>query len=291
MFSIDDQAAFAEQEKLEFISLALQAERESDDRHEARAGDAPSMQVHGSSERPFVRVSRGSEFADAFSPDYFPKTFPCCFPFGRGGPRVADRNEEGGSANPLLRDMTLETWAKVFLQRHGGHFAQHPVFGFLIFNVLARSRNRWIANGRFQRSAFRRIEGIHRRLTPERLRSAQKEMSETGKTTDEDVLALMKELSLYGGRHPLSNESRMAMRKKIRSMIVAFGLTAIWFTLNPNGISNPVKLKLAAHRGRDGEAARAFLSALSTTLQERTLSVHDPLSSTLFFFRKISFFF
>jgi hypothetical protein len=116
-------------------------------------------------------------------------------------------------------------------------------------------------------------------------------MSETGKTTDEDVLALMKELSLYGGRHPLSNESRLSMRKKVRSMIVAFGLTAIWFTLNPNDINNPVKLKLAAHRERDGDAARAFLSALSTALQVTTLSVHDPLSSTIFFFREISLFF
>jgi hypothetical protein len=51
-------------------------------------------------------------------------------------------------------------------------------------------------------------------------------MFETGKTTDEDVLALMKELSLYGSRHPLSNESRLSMRK-VWSMIVAFGLTAI----------------------------------------------------------------
>jgi hypothetical protein len=288
MFPIDDQAAFAEQDKQEFISLALQTERESDDRYEAGAGESPSMQVYGSSERLFIRVSRGSEFADTLSPNYFPKTFPCCFPYGCGGPRVADRNEEGCSSNPLLRDMTLESWAKVVLQRHGGHFAQHPVFAFLIYNVLARSRNRWIAQGRVKRSAFRRIDGIHQRLAPERLRKAQEEMSETGKTTDEDVLALMKKLSLYGGRHPLSNESRLSMRKKVRSMIVAFGLTAIWFTLNPNDINNPAKLKLAAHRGRNGEAARAFLSALSTALQVTTLSVHDPLISTIFFFREIS---
>jgi hypothetical protein len=238
MFPIDDQAAFAEQDKLEFISLALQAEHQSDDNYEAGAGEASSMQVYGSSERPFIRVSRGSEFADAFSPDYFPKTFPCCFPYGRGGPQVAGRHEEGGPANPLLRDMTLESWAKVVLQRHGGHFAQHPVFAFLIFNILVRSRNRRIGQGRLKRSAFQRIEGIHRRLTPERLRGAQKEMLETGKTTDEDVLALMKELSLYGSRHPLSNESRLSMRKKVWSMIVAFGLAAIWFTLNPNDITN-----------------------------------------------------
>jgi hypothetical protein len=291
MVNIDDQAAFAEQDKLEYIGLALQAERESDDSYDSSAGEAPSMQVYGSSERPFIRVSRGTEFADAFSPDYFPKTFPTCFPYGRGGPQVAGRNEEGGPANPLLRDMTLESWAKIVLQRHGGHFAQHPVFAFLTFNILVRSQNRWIAKGRLKRSAFGRMEGIHRRLTPERLRKTRREMSETGKTTDEDVLALMKELSLYGNRHPLSNESRLSMRKKIWSMIVAFGLTAIWFTINPNDINNPVKLKLAAHRDRDGEAARAFLRELTTSLHMTTLAVHDPLSSTVFFFREISLFF
>ncbi|KAL6406058.1 hypothetical protein AUP68_10619 [Ilyonectria robusta] len=291
MFPIDDQATFPEQDKLEFIGLALQAEREFDDRYEGGVGEASSMQVHGSSERPFIRVSHGREFADGFSPDYFPKTFPSCFPYGRGGPRVADRNEVEDPANPLLRDMTLESWAKVVLQRHGGHCAQHPAFSFLVFNMMVRSRNRRIAQGRLKRSAFRRVEGIHQRLTPERLREAQKEMFETGKTTDEDVIALMKELSLYGNRHPLSNESRLSMRKKIWSMIVAFSLTAIWFTLNPNDINNPVKLKLAAHRGRDDEAARALLRALSTSLQVTTLSVHDPLSSTLFFFREISLFF
>ncbi|KAK3303916.1 uncharacterized protein B0T15DRAFT_534969 [Chaetomium strumarium] len=64
----------------------------------------------------------------------------------------------------------------------------------------------------------------------------------------------------------MSNESRLSMRKKIWSMIVAFGLIVIWFTLNPNDINNPVKLKLAAYRGRDNKAAKAFHRALTTAL-------------------------
>jgi hypothetical protein len=86
-------------------------------------------------------------------------------------------------------------------------------------------------------------------------------------------------------------EPKRRAQKKIWSIIVALSVTAIWFTLNPNNINNPVMLKLAAYRGRNSEAARAFLHALSTSLQVTALSVHDPLSSTLFFFRKISLFF
>jgi hypothetical protein len=61
----------------------------------------------------------------------------------------------------------------------------------------------------------------------------EKEMFETGKTTEGDVIALMKEISLYGCRHPLSNESRLSMRKKIQPINIAFSLLAIWFTVTP----------------------------------------------------------
>ncbi len=95
MFAIDDQGTFAEQDKLGFISHALQAERsteESVEREILEVAEAPSMYFQGASERPFIRVSRGNDFADAFSPDYFAKTFPSCFPYGDGGPLVAGRD-------------------------------------------------------------------------------------------------------------------------------------------------------------------------------------------------------
>jgi hypothetical protein len=50
-----------------------------------------------------------------------------------------------------------------------------------------------------------------------------------------------------------------------------------------------VKLKLAAHRGLNDKAAQALLDELKTSLQATTLSVHDPLGSTLFF-RELSLF-
>jgi len=52
-----------------------------------------------------------------------------------------------------------------------------------------------------------------------------------------------------------------------------------------------VKLKLAVYRAHKAEAARALLAILSTSLQVITLSVHNPLSSTIFFYREINLFF
>ncbi|KAK3350320.1 hypothetical protein B0T25DRAFT_570884 [Lasiosphaeria hispida] len=172
MFPIDDHDISAEHDKLGFIGMALQAERQFDDGRDNGTGEGRPMEVHGSSERPFIRVLRGGEFADAFSPDYFPKTFPTCFPYGRGGPQVAGRNEEGETANHLVRHMALEPWAKVVLQRRGGQCAQHPAFSFLVFNMPVRSQNRWIAQGQLKRSAFQRVKEIYQRLTTDHLEEA-----------------------------------------------------------------------------------------------------------------------
>ncbi|KAK8106682.1 PIF1-like helicase domain-containing protein [Apiospora kogelbergensis] len=258
MFPIDGEGELGDQDKLYFVSQAFDAERQS--------GETPSIYVRSCGERPFIRVWRGRDFADSLSPDFFPKTFPTCFPYGRGGSRAVRANGPAGAADTesAVRDMSLESWAKAVLLRHGG--------------VSPGMR------------PFRRVGEIYKNLSADRLRQAQQEMFDTGRTTDTDVLALMKELSLYGSKHPLSNESRLYMRKKIFGLIIATGLTAVWFTINPNDINNPVKLKLAAHRELDDRAARAKLDELETALQSLTLSIHDPLSSTLFFFREVDLF-
>jgi hypothetical protein len=39
------------------------------------------------SNRPFIANRRGEAFADSNESDFFPKTFPCLFPSGIGGPK------------------------------------------------------------------------------------------------------------------------------------------------------------------------------------------------------------
>jgi hypothetical protein len=89
----------------------------------------------------------------------------------------------------------------------------------------------------------------------------------------------------------MSRELRLGMRRKIKSLIVREGIPAIWFTLNPNDITNPVKLRLAAYRSREPEEAEAFLTSLDESYKRMRLAVSDPLSSALFFHREISMFF
>ncbi|PHH89292.1 hypothetical protein CDD83_6334 [Cordyceps sp. RAO-2017] len=89
----------------------------------------------------------------------------------------------------------------------------------------------------------------------------------------------------------MSRESRLSMRKKILSLIIRHGVPAIWFTLNPNDITNLVKLRLAAHLGRDPDEAEAFLRDLGTAYERTRLAISDPMSSAVFFHREMTLFF
>ncbi|KJZ69552.1 hypothetical protein HIM_11065 [Hirsutella minnesotensis 3608] len=261
---------------------------------------------HADGSEPYIRIGRGDEFADSFEASFFAKTFPTLLPFGVGGPRPVEEAtvqlgrgtanareaEEAGTRDLLSsRNMSLRTWADTVLRRHGGRFATHHIFAFLVFNMGVRSRNRRVSMLSVTRKNFRKAERILRSLTADGLAAARAELESTGKTTNDAVKELLRSLSLYGYRQPMSRELRLGMRHRILALIVRYGVPAIWLTINPNDITNPVKLRLAAHRARDPEAAEEFLRSLDKSFKRVRLSVSDPMSSAIFFHREMTLFF
>ncbi|KAF2184190.1 hypothetical protein K469DRAFT_710096 [Zopfia rhizophila CBS 207.26] len=182
-----------------------------------------------------AEVWRGNseDFADSFDTRFFAKTFPTLFPRGNGGPRNLDVSVEAESAAQNLvssRSMSLETWAQLVLQRHGGRFGTHHIFAFLAFNMGVRSRNRRVSI----------VERIVRSLSLERLEVARVE------------LELLRSLSLYRFRQPMSRESRLSMRRKIKSLIIQYG--------------------------RELGEAEAFLISLNLAYKRTRLAISDPIS-------------
>jgi hypothetical protein len=114
--------------------------------------------------------------------------------------------------------------------------------------MLAKYGNYRVSMMSVTRSNFSDVERIVRSLGPERLEMARTQLEETGKTTDDDVNKLLRSLSLYGHPQPMSREQRLSMQWKIKSLIIRYGIPENWFTLNPNDITNPIKLRLAAYR-------------------------------------------
>ncbi|XP_044717280.1 PIF1-like helicase domain-containing protein [Hirsutella rhossiliensis] len=272
MFPLDGAPDVADAEKICFARDAVGPEG-------ARAGPrtwvgtaARGAAGDGGDGEPYIQVRRGDDFADSADASFFAKAFPTLFLWlGRAEGTQAERVAEGLMST---RNMKLQAWADVVLRRHGGRFATHPIFAFLVFNMGVRSRNRQASM-----------------LGAARVEAARVELEATGKTSDDGVKELIRSLSVFGYRQPMSRESRLSMRKKILSLIIRHGVPAIWFTLNPNDITNLVKLRLAAHRGRDPDEAEAFLRDLGTAYKRTRLAISDPMSSAIFFHREMTLFF
>ncbi|KAM4063399.1 PIF1 protein [Hirsutella rhossiliensis] len=81
------------------------------------------------------------------------------------------------------------------------------------------------------------------------------------------------------------------MRRKIQALIVWTGMPAVWITINPNDINNPVKMRLSIHRLHDYDKAKDLLSDLQGRYERIALSTMDPVSAAIFFHREISLFF
>lgn len=314
MFALDGVPDVGDAEKLRFACEAIGGTAGCGDRGPRATVQTPGEGASGpgDGQEAFIRVSRGDDFADSSETAFFAKTFPTLFPFGVGGPRLAEEGmqdaagaagsaavsharvaEADAAAGALVasRNLHLRAWADIVLRRHGGRFATHPIFSFLVFNMGVRSRNRRVSMLSVTRKNFRKVERIVRSMTAERLAQASMELEKTGKTGDDDVKELLRSLSLYGQRQPMSREVRLNMRRKIQSSIVCYGVPAIWFTLNPNDITNPVKLRLAAYRARDPVEAEAFLEGLGNAYKRTRLAISDPMSSAIFFHREMTLFF
>lgn len=74
---------------------------------------------------------------------------------------------------------------------------------------------------------FPDVERIMQSLGTKRLGAARRQLEASGKTTDEDVNQLLRSLSLYGYRQPMSRELRLSMQQKIKSLIIRHGTLAI----------------------------------------------------------------
>lgn len=173
----------------------------------------------------------------------------------------------------------------------GANFATHPTFPFMIFNMLIRSENRRISYLRMEKASFRRVEEIVRTLTPDRVARAEEEYRETRRTTDGEISFLMRELNAFGHRKHMSNEERLLFRRRIKSLCLKHGMPCIWFTINPNDLTNEVNMKLTASRVAQGPGLNLLIQKFRDQVGRIQHVVRDPVSSATFFHREIELFF
>ena len=122
-------------------------------------------------EEHYISVCHGSQFLDSFGDnDFFPACFPTLFPYGKGGPRPT-HHESGGGKNFNMRE-----WAGNLLQRHGGRFARHPIFSFLVFDIEARLTNARVASARVESARYDQVCEAVQKLDKETLTKAAEDL-------------------------------------------------------------------------------------------------------------------
>ena len=157
--------------------------------------------------------------------------------------------------------------------------------------MLVRSENRRISYIRMKKRSFARVEQILRTLTAGEIEAAEEEYRRTRTTTNEDVSFVLRELSAFGHGQHMSNEERLGHRRKIESLSLMLGMKGIWFTINPNDLTNEVNIKLTAYRVISGEQARQLVDQLRKHIGRVQHIVRDPVSAAKFFDREIRLFF
>ncbi|KAJ6436777.1 ectomycorrhiza-upregulated zf-MYND domain-containing protein [Purpureocillium lavendulum] len=245
MFPLDGPAAFAEADKLSFLSNVVNSSQDL-----APDPEPCAIQIQTAGDQPYIRVERGADFADNLHEDFSLGLFLSYFPGARSS-------------------HSLAYWTRYVLQRHGGRFATHPVFCFLVFNILLRSSNRRISMVRVAKDSFPKLEQVHLTLTADQLKRLRQRYERRGPRVTATLL----------------------MRRKIQALSIWTGMPAIWITINPNDVNNPIKMMLSVHRLHDCDAAKSLLADLRGRYDEIALSIMDPVSSAIFFHREISLFF
>ncbi|XP_044715944.1 PIF1 protein [Hirsutella rhossiliensis] len=115
------------------------------------------------------------------------------------------------------------------------------------------------------------LEQAYANLTEDRLKRAEAEMRRQGQ--------------------PALERIPFTYAEEDTSSDIRAGMPAIWITISPNDINNPVKMKLAIHRLHDYESAKELLADLHEKYDRIALSTMDPVSSAIFFHREVSLFF
>ena len=122
-------------------------------------------------------------------------------------------------------------------------------------------------------------------LTAEQLQNAANDLANHKVPTCRDVFALLDCMRTMSEHSPLSQATRLYERRALKGMVQRFGPPAIWVTLNPADLKNPLILEIAGLKFPNQEMS---LNSVKRVLA--VLTCRDPVASARFFAHMISTF-
>jgi hypothetical protein len=129
LMSTEMEGEYTVQERLRQLRNMMEIIGPRDNQRRTNLDANSTLMTEGN--KPFIANRRGEAFADSNETEFFPKSFPCLFPWGTGGPKsitlLAEDETAVSGTNGIDSDtqgsknvnFTLRSWAKFLLQRHG----------------------------------------------------------------------------------------------------------------------------------------------------------------------------
>lgn len=195
--------------------------------------------------------------------------FPCLFPYGRGGMEM--KRKVPVSFSQHVR------WA---LQYYDRRFATHHSFPFVAFGIQQKREALGSVKAHMARRDFERDGALLSSITVADLKQAEAEEAAGRQVSSMAVKVLRRHLRAVGGRVMGSDHSRSVYRPQMWGTTVLKGPAALWMTVNPNDLDDPIAQILA---GEDIKMD-AFDAKLGPDRETRSRNIAmNPYAAAKFF--------
>jgi hypothetical protein len=199
----------------------------------------------------FMKVPRSSLPVKEFESDYLYGCFPCLFPLGTGIPENVYSDH-------------FKDFLTFLLHLHDPRFRIHNSFLFVAYNIDRRRRicrsAKFLVNSKNYGSVVQSINNVQ-----------IQNLSISNISSDPDVQKLLHGLKILTSSQDGTLGSKLFRRNELRSLIAAKGMPAIWMTLNPNDLSDPL---VAVLSGKSALEAQEM-----TSLERIRLVCEDPVAA------------
>ena len=156
-------------------------------------------------------------------------------------------------------------------------FACHKTFMYLIYDVLQIRRSSVGNTLLIKRSNWRSMAHDIDTLTTTQLQDAAKRLAAGEHVNDHTIRQLLQNITTIAMQVPGSFAQKLQLRSEIRGLIVREGMAAIWLTINPSDLQNPLVLILAGV-----EYSSTTLPAAAAAIHQAT-ATSNPVAVAQFF--------
>ncbi|KAJ6562862.1 hypothetical protein DFH09DRAFT_920516, partial [Mycena vulgaris] len=226
--------------------------------------------------KPFLAHRRGSEFIRDFDNPYLMSlAFPEEDPWGIGG-----------ILHPFRKvKITAEEQVSHLLTVHGGRFQRHSEFAFFYYNVLRKQVVS--ANMRYKspKNNYRDLIDKMLNVDLEKLASLREKcklnpLYSPVDETEKSIITLMNSVGLVARHIPGSAGHKIKLRNEIRGVINYRGAPALFITLNPSDVDNPIVRLLS---GEDINLEDIARGEDMDSWKRKIFAAENPAACAIFF--------